>query len=108
MAVNLLKLHTILKRFQAVKGQKRYKAGIYARLSVDVDEKNESINVQIGIAEKFVKEFNQKNKEAIDIVGHYCDLGKTGSNFNRDGFNRLLQDIRLGDIDCSGYGGQSP
>ena len=84
----------------AVKGQKRYKAGIYARLSVDVDEKNESINVQIGIAEKFVKEFNQKNKEAIDIVGHYCDLGKTGSNFNRDGFNRLLQDIRLGDIDC--------
>ena len=60
----------------AVKGQKRYKAGIYARLSVDVDEKNESINVQIGIAEKFVKEFNQKNKEAIDIVGHYCEIGR--------------------------------
>lgn len=84
----------------AARGQKRYKAGIYARLSADADEKNESIDVQRGIAEKFVKEFNQKNKEAIDIVGYYCDLGKTGSNFNRDGFNRLLQDIRLGDIDC--------
>ncbi|MCI9108807.1 MAG: recombinase family protein [Lachnospiraceae bacterium] len=84
----------------AGKGQKRYKAGIYARLSADIDEKKESIDVQIGIAEKFVEEFNRNNKEKIDIVGHYCDIGKTGSNFNRDSFNRLMQDIRLGDIDC--------
>ena len=33
----------------AGKGQKRYKAGIYARLSVDVEEKKESIDMQIGI-----------------------------------------------------------
>lgn len=79
--------------------KKRYKAGIYARLSADT-KKKESIDVQIGIAEKFVKEFNRKNEETIDIAGHYCDLGKTGSNFNRDGFNRLMQDIRMGDIDC--------
>ena len=84
----------------AGKGQKRYKAGIYARLSVDVEEKKESIDVQIGIAEKFVEEFNRNNKEKIDIAGHYCDVGKTGSNFNRDSFNRLMQDIRLGDINC--------
>lgn len=84
----------------ADRGQKRYKAGIYARLSVDVEEKKESIDVQIGIAEKFVEEFDRNNKEKIDIAGHYCDIGKTGSNFGRDGFNRLMQDIRLGDIDC--------
>ncbi len=84
----------------AGKGKKRYKAGIYARLSANIDEKKESIDVQIGIAEKFVEEFNQSNKEKIDIAGHYCDIGKTGSNFGRDGFNRLMQDIRLGDIDC--------
>lgn len=85
---------------EAGKGQKRYKAGIYARLSANIDEKKESIDVQIGIAEKFVEEFNRSNKEKIDIAGHYCDVGKTGSNFGRDGFNRLMQDIRLGDIDC--------
>ena len=84
----------------ADRGQKRYKAGIYARLSVDVEEKKESIDVQIGIAEKFVEEFNRNNKEKIDIARHYCDVGKTGSNFNRDSFNRLMQDIRLGDINC--------
>ena len=88
-------------------GQKRYKAGIYARLSADIErdfegisKKKESIDVQIGIAEKFVQEFNRKNKDVIDIAGNYCDSGKTGSNFNRDGFNRLMQDIRLGNIDC--------
>lgn len=85
---------------EAGKGQKRYKAGIYARLSANINEKKESIDVQIGIAEKFVEEFNRSNKEKIDIAGHYCDVGKTGSNFGRDGFNRLMQDIRLGDIDC--------
>ena len=84
-----------------VTDKKRYKAGIYARLSADIDEyKNESIDVQIKIAEKFVEEFNHNNKEVIDIIDYYRDLGKTGSNFNRDEFNRLMQDIRLGDIDC--------
>lgn len=82
------------------KGQKRYRAGIYARLSADIEEKNESIDVQIAIAQQFAEAFNRNHKETIDIVGHYCDVGKTGSNFNRDGFNRLMQDIRLGDIDC--------
>lgn len=82
-------------------GKKRYKAGIYARLSADIDKyKNESIEVQMKIAEKFVEEFNYNNKEVIDIIDYYRDLGKTGSNFNRDEFNRLMQDIRLGDIDC--------
>lgn len=81
---------------------KRYKAGIYARLSSDQDiKKNESVEVQIEIAKKYVEEFNQKNTgEKIDVADCYTDLGKTGSNFERDGFLRLLQDIRLGEINC--------
>lgn len=81
---------------------RRYKAGIYARLSSDQDvRKNESVDVQIEIAKKYVEEFNEKkNGEIIDIIECYTDLGKTGSNFEREGFLRLLQDIRLGDINC--------
>ena len=30
----------------------------------------------------------------------YIDLGKTGTNFNRDSFQRLMQDVRMGDINC--------
>lgn len=86
----------------ASRGDKRYKAGIYARLSSDQDiKKNESVEVQVEIAKKFVEEFNgQKNGEVIDVVECYTDLGKTGSNFEREGFRRLLQDIRLGEINC--------
>lgn len=81
---------------------RRYRAGIYARLSADHDErKNESVEVQIEIARKYVEEFSLKNtEEIIDIIDCYTDLGKTGSNFEREGFLRLLQDIRLGEINC--------
>lgn len=81
---------------------RRYRAGIYARLSADHDErKNESVEVQIEIARKYVEEFNLKNtEEIIDIIDCYTDLGKTGSNFEREGFLRLLQDIRHGEINC--------
>lgn len=81
---------------------RRFKAGIYARLSSDQDiKKNESVEVQKEIVRKFVEEFNQKNTgEVIDVVECYTDLGKTGSNFDREGFQRLLQDIRLGEINC--------
>jgi len=93
---------------------KRYRAGIYARLSSDQgcracgqarsceqDRKNESVDVQVEIAKKYVEEFNQrKNGEVIEVIECYTDLGKTGSNFKRDGFLRLMQDVRLGEINC--------
>ena len=48
-----------------------------------------------------MEEFNgQKTGEVIDVVECYTDLGKTGSNFEREGFLRLLQDIRIGEINC--------
>ena len=80
--------------------KQRYKAGIYARLSSNQDEKKkESIEVQIEIARKFVEEFNRsENGEVLEVIGCYTDVGKTGSNFERDGFQRLLQDIRIGKI----------
>ena len=79
----------------------RYKAGIYARLSSDQDrKKNESVEVQVKIAEKHIEELNREGTERIEIIDRYTDLGKTGSNFERDEFQRLMQDIRLGDIDC--------
>lgn len=96
------------KKSVFTRGEKRYKAGIYARLSADQGgraegrtPKKESIEVQVEIAKKFVEEYNrQKTGETIDIVECYTDLGKTGSNFEREGFKRLLQDIRLGEINC--------
>lgn len=87
---------------------KRYKAGIYARLSSGQADKSftryskeESINAQIEISEHFIQEFNKINAgESIEVVKHYTDLGKTGTSFERDAFMQLMQDIKLGKIDC--------
>lgn len=87
----------------AAKNQKsrQYKAGIYARLSADIDEKkNESVEVQIEIARKFIEEWNGQHTDKIEVSDCYIDLGKTGANFNRDAFQRLMQDVRMGDINC--------
>lgn len=79
---------------------KRYKAGIYARLSVKKGEKNESIDVQVEIAKKFAEDWNRSHADKIEVIDCYKDLGKTGTSFERDEFKRLMQDVRLGDIDC--------
>lgn len=84
-----------------------YKAGIYARLSADIDKKacgqaskNESAETQIEIARKYVEEWNGNHTDKIEVADCYIDLGKTGTNFNRDAFQRLMQDVRMGDINC--------
>lgn len=77
-----------------------YKAGIYARLSVKKDEKNESIDVQVEIAKRFIKEWNEHHSDKIKVVGCYKDLGKSGTSFERNEFKRLMQDVRLGDVNC--------
>ncbi len=75
---------------------KIYSVGIYARLSVDSGErKNESIETQIEIAEAFVK-----NQNDMVIFDCYSDIGKTGTNFEREGFERMMRDVRMRKIDC--------
>lgn len=84
-----------------IQGAACYKAGIYARLSSDQDlKKNESVETQIEIAKRYVEDWNRHHKDKIEIVDQYTDLGKTGTNFDRDDFRRLMQDVRLGDINC--------
>lgn len=75
---------------------KVYSVGIYARLSVDGnDRKNESIETQIEIAKAYSRQRND-----MMIVDCYTDVGKTGTNFERDGFERMMRDVRRGKIDC--------
>ncbi len=86
---------------EAVPAGKCYKAGIYARLSSNQDEKKkESIDAQVAIARKFVEDWNKTHADRIEVAGCFMDLGKTGTNFNREEFGRLMQEIRLGEINC--------
>lgn len=76
--------------------KKAYSVGIYARLSIDShNEKNESIGTQIEIAKSYL----ERQPDMI-LFGCYSDLGKTGTNFERDGFSRLMEDVRSRKVNC--------
>lgn len=101
MARKSKRIHAISVEEQKEKGIKYYKAGIYARLSSDQDEKkNESVDTQVDMAKKFVEDWNKIHNDKIEIVECYTDLGKTGTDFNREAFNHLMQNVRLGEINC--------
>lgn len=78
------------------KVQQVWRAGIYARLSVDNhNEKNESIDTQIQIMKEYIRQ-----SEDIECIDCYTDLGRTGTDFDREGFDRLMQDVRCRKINC--------
>lgn len=75
---------------------RRFHVGVYARLSVEgTERKNESIGIQIAMAKQYLKEHPE-----MELYGCYTDLGKTGTNFKREGFERMMQDVRKRHIDC--------
>lgn len=75
---------------------KYFYVGIYARLSVEADvRKNESIDTQIML----VKEYMKKHPE-MKLFDCYIDLGRTGTDFKRKGFERMMEDVRKKRIDC--------
>lgn len=81
---------------QEHQSHKIYSVAIYARLSVDSDErKNESIETQIEIAREFIR-----HREDMAVYDIYTDLGKTGTNFQREGFERMMCDVRTRKVDC--------
>lgn len=84
------------KAEKPVSDEKLFRVGIYARLSVDHNhKKNESIDSQIAIAKKHISKL--PNMKIVDI---YSDSGATGTNFQRNDFQRLMSDIRQKTINC--------
>lgn len=73
-----------------------YVVGIYCRLSKDDGLDGDSSSIQ-NQKETLIKYCNDKNWM---IGGIYCDDGYSGTNFNRPDFNRLIDDIKLGKINC--------
>ena len=74
---------------------------IYARLSVDSDEnKSESMETQVALIKEFIQKHNGNPDRVYEIVVYdiYSDLGKTGTNFDRPGFERMMKDVRAGKI----------
>lgn len=75
-------------------GKGIYKAGIYARLSNEASGE-ETLETQVC----FLKRFVEDQKDMV-LAETYSDFGFTGTNFERPGFTRLMEDAKRGKIDC--------
>lgn len=75
-----------------------YKVAGYLRLSQEDGDKDvsDSIVSQKNIIDKKIQEFG----EEFLLVDYYIDDGYTGLNTNRPNFQRMLQDIENGTINC--------
>ena len=72
-------------------------AGVYARLSIE-DEDDEEQN-SIGNQKKIVLDY-LKDKDDITVAEYYSDNGYTGMNYSRPDFQRMMNDLRSGKINC--------
>lgn len=74
-----------------------YKAGLYARLSEETQANKEraTVETQMELLRRFVAENDDMVAEK-----EYFDISCTGTNFERPGFEEMIQDMRAGRIDC--------
>lgn len=74
-----------------------FRAGLYARLSLESDANKErgTIENQMELLKKFVD-----GTDDIVLEREYMDISKTGTNFEREGFEEMMRDIRDGRINC--------
>jgi len=75
---------------------KIYAAGNYLRLSVDCDYTgSDSLENQRKLAQEYAGRY-----PGLNIVREYVDDGKTGTDFSRPAFNRMIADLKSGRINC--------
>ena len=75
-----------------------FRAGLYRRLSLldgGYGKESESLENQ----EMLIRDYLSKHPE-IELADIYTDNGETGTDFERSGFNRLMDDIRGRKINC--------
>ncbi len=83
------------------KRTKIWSVAVYIRLSQEDSDNGEerkesnSVTSQKALLNEFIEEHND-----LIVYDTYVDDGYTGTDFNRPGFQRLLEDMRNGNINC--------
>ena len=78
--------------------EKVYNAAAYIRLSAEGDDaqKNQdSMATQQYILEKFVE-----MQPDMRLVGVFCDNGETGTDFERPGFEQMMNEVQCRNVNC--------
>lgn len=76
-----------------------FNVGIYIRLSQeDKDKKYESDSESVINQKELLRNYAKSN--GYNLVKEYVDDGYSGTNFDRPGFQKLLEDIKNKEINC--------
>ena len=70
-------------------------AASYSRLSNEDSRKGQSLSNQ----KKLIREFAERNPN-VKIVAEYEDNGRSGTNFNRAGFEQMMEAVKSGEVNC--------
>lgn len=76
-----------------------FNVGIYIRLSQeDKNKKYESDSESVINQKELLRSYVKNNK--FNLIGEYVDDGYSGTDFDRPGFQRMLEDIKMKKINC--------
>lgn len=73
----------------------QYKTALYARLSLDTEKTSGSIESQLAIMRKFVAD-----KPEFSECLEFSDRGISGTTFDRPDFNRMMDAVKSGAVNC--------
>lgn len=80
-----------------VKNQKKFLAADYLRLSNEDGDKTESNSIRN--QRSLIQDYVSRQKD-ITLVEEYVDDGYSGANYDRPSFQKMMEDVRSGKINC--------
>ena len=80
-----------------MQAQKQYRVAAYARLSMEDSGKPgaDTIEGQKNLLLRFIE-----NDPTLTLYGLFCDNGQTGTDFQRPEFEKLMETVKRGEVDC--------
>ena len=77
--------------------QKQYRTAAYVRLSVEDSGKPgaDTIEGQKALLTSFIE-----SSSDMELAALFCDNGRTGTDFDRPQFEKMMEEVRKGHIDC--------
>lgn len=97
MARTKRKINPLVREESSAPAGKRYKTAAYVRLSAEDGGKPgaDTIDGQKALLTSFIE-----SKPDMELVAVFCDNGRTGTDFERPQFEKMMEEVRKGRVNC--------
>ena len=97
MARTKRKINPLMQEESSAPAGRRYKTAAYVRLSAEDGGKPgaDTIDGQKALLTSFIE-----SKPDMELVAVFCDNGRTGTDFERPQFEKMMEEVRKGRVNC--------